>query len=197
MANKYIFLTSEAFIRSNVNINDEVHGKYVQAAMREAQDINLQQVLGTRLMKKLQDMVSGNTINNEGNEVYKECLDKCKWYLMYCTVARLMAITGVHVGNFGPNQPVDENMQSMRLSDIFQMEQYYVNKADHYCLELQNWLMEKHNELPELTKKKISEIGANLYSAASCGLWLGGARGRGVCRLWDRTHIGYDYPINY
>ena len=192
---KYVFLTSEAFIRSNVNINDEVHGKYLQAAMREAQDINLQTVIGTRLLSKLQELVSGGTIDDSGNTIYKECVDKCQYFLLYVTTARLFAITGVHVGNFGPSQPTDENMQSLRLPELFQMEQYYINKADHYCLELQNWLIENHTQLPELTKKKVSQINSNLYSAATSGLWLGGARGRGICSLWDKTHFGYDYPI--
>ena len=192
--NKYIYLTSENFIRSNVNINDEVHGKYIQAAMREAQDINLQSILGTRLLKKLQELVKTNTIEDSGNTIYKECVDKCQYYLLYVVTARLMAITGVHVGNFGPSQNVDENMQSLRLSDIFEMEQYYLNKADHYCLELQNWLLENYKELPELTKKKVSQLNSNLYSSASCGLNLGGARGKGYRKYWDKFHIGYDHP---
>lgn len=194
MAKKYIFLTSENFIRSNSNVNDELHGKFIQSAMREAQDINLQSVIGTRLMNKLQDLVSGNTIDDSGNTVYKECLDKCQWYLLYCTIARLVPITSLHISNFGLNQPTDENMQSQRLNDIFEIEAYYVNKADHYCLELQNWLLENYTQLPELTKNKVSQIRSNLYSAASCGLFLGGARGKGMYGFWDRTHFGYDKP---
>lgn len=191
---KYILLTSENFIRANANINDETHGKYLQAAMREAQDINLQSVIGTRLMRKLQEMVSGNTIDDAGNEIYKECLDKCQYYLLYTTVARLVPLTSLHISNFGLNKPTDENMESMRLPDIFQMEKYYIDKADHYLLELQNWLIENHSDLPELTANKVSQIQSNLYSAASCGLNLGGARGRGVWRYPRNRYMLYDFP---
>lgn len=179
MANKYIYLTSETFIRSNVNINDEVHGKYIQSAMRESQDINLQSLIGTRLLKKLQEIVRDNQVEAEGNEIYKELLDKCQWFLLYHTVEHLIPILGVHISNFGLSRPTDENMENVRFSDIFQMQQFYTDKADFYGKELQDWLIENHSQLPELCAKKISQLRSNLYSAASCGLNLGGARGRG------------------
>lgn len=179
MANKYIYLTSEDFVRSNASINDEVHGKYVQSAMREAQDINLQSLLGTRLMKKLQDLVRDNQVGETGNEIYKELLDRCKYFLLYHTVEHLIPIVGVHISNFGLSQPSDENMTALGLRDTFRMQQYYTDKADFYGKELQDWLIENHSQLPELCAKKISQLHSNLYSAASCGLNLGGARGRG------------------
>lgn len=192
---KYIFLTSESFIRSNINVNDELHGKYIQAALRESQEVGLQSILGTRLLRKLQELVSGNTINNEGNEIYKELIDKSQWYLLYSTVARLVPIVGVHISNFGLSVPNDENMQALnRLPDIFQMAEFYVHKADFFAHELQLWLLENHSQLPELTPNKISQMRSNLYSAASCNLWLGGERGRGYNRYYNLTHFGYDHP---
>lgn len=194
--NRYTFLTSESFIRSNANINDEVHGKYLQSAMREAQEINLQSVLGTRLLRKLQQLVRTNTVDNEGNEAYKECIDQAQFYLLYLVVARLVMITGVHISNFGPNQPTDENMSSLYMQDLGKIEQYYIDKADFFCMMLQNWLLENHADLPELTPNKVSQLHTNLYSAASCGLWLGGVRGKGWRRLRNLYRIGYDYPLN-
>jgi len=187
---KYVFLTSETFIRSNANINDETHGKYIQSALREAQEMGLQTIVGTRLLRKLQELVNNNTINNSGNEKYKELVDMAQWYLLYSTVARLIPIVGVHISNFGLSVPQDENMQALnRLPDIFQMEQFYIHKADFYTRELQNWLLENHKYFPELSATKISELRSNLYSAASCGVWLGGSRGRS--RWWAYPHL-YD-----
>lgn len=192
MASKYIFLSSEAFIKSNSNISDNIDNKYLQSALREAQEINLQSLTGTRLLRKLQDLIRTNQINESANTVYKECVDQCQYYLLYHTIAKLTMITGVHLSNFGPNNPSDENMQSLYFSELGNVEQYYVNKADHYALMLQDWLLENHSELPELSAKKISELRSNLYSAASCGMNLGGARGKGYEYLWHKYHIGYD-----
>ena len=182
---KYVFLTSEAFIRSNANINDETHGKYIQSALREAQEMGLQTIVGTRLLRKLQELVSGNTINNSGNEKYKELVDRAQFYLLYATVAKLIPVVGVHISNFGLSTPTDENMQALnRLPDIFQMSEYYVHKADFFARELQLWLLENRNYFPELSANKISQLRSNLYSAASCGVWLGGARGKGYGFTW-------------
>ena len=187
MANKYIYLTSENFIKSNSTINDNIDNKYLQSAMRESQEINLQSLIGTRLLRKLQNLVKTNEIENSGNTIYKECVDQCQYFLLYHTVAKLVMITGIHISNFGPNSPSDENMDKVYFSELGNVEQYWVNKADHYGLMLQNWLLENRNSLPELCKKKVSELHSNLYSAASCGLFLGGARGRG----WGVTYHNY------
>lgn len=187
MASKYIFLTSEAFIKANSTINDNVDNKYMQSAMREAQEINLQSLLGTRLLRKLQNLVRTGEIAESGNTAYKECVDQCQYFLLYHTVAKLVMITGIHISNFGPNNPTDENMGNLYMSDLSQCEQYWINKADHYALMLQNWLLENHKYFPELCPKKISQLHSNLYSAASSGLFLGGARGRG--RWWAYPHL--------
>ena len=177
--NRYTFLTSENFIKSNSSINDNVDDKYMQSAMRESQEINLQSLLGTRLLRKLQQLVRTGAINESGNTIYRECVDQCQYFLLYHTVAKLVMVTGIHISNFGPNNPTDENMSNLYWSDLGKCEQYWVNKADHYALMLQKWLIENYNELPELTQNKVAQLRSNLYSAASCGLWLGGARGKG------------------
>lgn len=194
MASKYIYLTSENFIKNNSNINDNIDNKFLQSALREAQEINLQSLIGTKLLRKLQNLVKTGEIEESGNTFYKECVDQCQYFLLYHSVAKLTMITGVHLSNFGPNNPSDENMQSLYFSDLSQVEQYYVNKADHFALMLQDWLLENYKELPELSSTKISQLRSNLYSAASCGLNLGGARGKGWRKLWDKYHIHYDKP---
>ena len=43
---------------------------------------------------------------------------------------------------------------------------------------LQNWLLKNKSYFPELLKSDISELSANVHSAASCNVFLGGARGK-------------------
>ena len=58
------------------------------------------------------------------------------------------------------------------------MRDYYISKADFFCIEVQNYLLNNRTLFPELTEGDIHRIHSCLYSAASCGLWLGGPRGR-------------------
>lgn len=45
--------------------------------------------------------------------------------------------------------------------------------------KVQVFLQKNVNEIPELSQDDCRDIQANVYSAASTGLWLGGARGKG------------------
>ena len=42
---------------------------------------------------------------------------------------------------------------------------------------MQGWLYENRAQFPELAQVDADRIAATLRSAASCGIWLGGARG--------------------
>ena len=185
-----VFLISEDFIKSATNISDNVQGKFLQTAMRETQQIDLQSVIGTAMLDKLCDLVSGKTINNPENVAYKELLDNCQYYMAYSVITKLIIISAVKIDNIGPNITSDEKIENLSLSDTFTIQDYYQNKADWYCQRLQEYILANRQSLPEISEYKCHQIKANLYSAASGGLWLGGARGNG---LYD-THYGYDKP---
>ena len=82
------------------------------------------------------------------------------------------------IGNFGVAKSNDENLQVVTQDEIAKMQYYYQSKADFCALELQGWLLENRTAFPELTDCVCKKIHSNLYSAASCGLWLGGPRGK-------------------
>ena len=58
------------------------------------------------------------------------------------------------------------------------MQYYYQTKVDAYCLELQQWLLQNKESIPELTECHCRKLSSNLHSAASCGIFLGGSRGK-------------------
>jgi len=46
-------LTSPDFVKSVTNISDNLNGKVMQAAIREAQEIDLKQIIGSCMLSKL------------------------------------------------------------------------------------------------------------------------------------------------
>ena len=70
-------------------------------------------------------------------------------------------------------------MQVVEQPDLAALQSYYQAKADSACLDLQNFLLNNWRDYPELTEGDYHRIHSNLYSAASCGIFLGGPRGRG------------------
>ena len=86
--------------------------------------------------------------------------------------------TTFKVGNFGVAKSSDENMQVATQDEVAKMQYYYQTKADACCYDLQSWLIENRASFPELSEHDCRRISSNLYSAATCGIFLGGVRGK-------------------
>lgn len=175
---KDILFTTADFIRSVTIVSDNLQDKYILSSIREAQDIEFQQVIGTRLYNRLKMMVEDESILLDFNVHYRELLDKAQYFIAYQTLANLTVNSTYKINNIGLNTISDDNVTTPSLSDTFKLSKYYTDKADHYKMMLQNWLLKNKSYFPELLKSDISELSANVHSAASCNVFLGGPRGK-------------------
>ena len=169
-----ILLTSEAFVKSVTNVSDNLAGKYILPSIREAQEQGLKSILGDCLLSKVKHLF--NTDSLEG--IYKELVDHCQYYLAYAAIVEVTNKVSFKIGNFGVAKSTDENLQVASYDEIVKMQYYYQTKVDAYCLELQQWLLQNRESIPELTESQCKKLSSNLHSAASCGIFLGGARGK-------------------
>lgn len=177
-----ILLTSEKFVKSVSNISDNVAGKYLQPSIKEAQDIGLKGILGDALLRKLKDLVKSGEITAEQNTMYKDLLDRSQYYLAFTAIVSLTNMVSYKVGNFGVSKSNDENLQVASHDEIVKQQYYYQAKADAFCNELQSWVLENKSSFKELSEAHCKKLHATLHSAASCGIFLGGARGKRVRR---------------
>lgn len=175
-----ILLTSENFVKSVTSISDNLAGKYLRPSIREAQDIGLRGILGDTLLEKLKALVGSGDIAKEENLAYKGLLDRAQYYLAYNAVVEVAAKVAYKIVNFGVAKTQDENLQTANPEEVSQMRFYYQSKADHCCVELQNYLLNNRTSYPELTEGDCNRIHSNLYSAASSGIWLGGPRAKSL-----------------
>ena len=173
-----VFLTSEDFIKSVTNLSDNMQGKFMQPAMREAQTIDLQNIIGEKMHKRLQELVENGEIDNEENAAYKGLLEECQYFLAYSVIVKLILISAVKIDNVGPSATGDERITNLTLEETFNLQKIYQDKADYYALLLQKYILKNKAELPEICENTCKDIHANLCSAASGGLWLGGKRSR-------------------
>ena len=91
------------------------------------------------------------------------------------------------VDNFGVSRTTDENQMYASFDEVAKQQFYYQAKADSCAAGLQRWILDNAKEIPELDECACNRVRANLTSAASCGVWLGGPRGYrkpdgGCCR---------------
>lgn len=173
-----ILLSSEAFVKSVTSVSDNLSGKYIIPSLREAQEIGLKSILGDSLLTKLKTLVKENSIESPANVHYKELIDRCQYYLAYVTIVEVTNKTSFKVGNFGVTKSTDDNLQVATQDEIAKMQYYYQSKADACCYDLQGWLIDHRTNFPELNECDCKRISSNLYSAATCGIFLGGARGK-------------------
>lgn len=175
---KDILLTNAAFIKSATNISDNINEKVMTTSIREAQDINLQSIIGSAMMNKLKELVDSDQIYREDNEVYKELLDNIQYYLAYSVIVKLCVITTYGLDNVGLYKKSDDHIETLEWNDVAQISAYYQHKADFYAKLLQEYILKHRKELPEIDENRCHDMHANLYSAASSNLWLGGKRGK-------------------
>lgn len=165
-------------MKSVTNISDNLSGKYILSSLREAQEVSLKGIVGDALLEKLKALVGDGSISEPGNVMYRNLIDRCQYYLAYMTIVEVINKVSYKIGNAGVVKATDENMTVASKDEIIMQKEYYQGKADFYCYELQGYLLEHRNAFPELNENSCRKIHATLHSAASCGIFLGGARGK-------------------
>ena len=173
MATEYL-LTSEDFIKSVTNISDNLSGKYLQGAIREAQEESLRSILGSRLLNKCKGLLAARELTGD----YKELVDRCQYVLAYTAITNVVLKASYKITNFGVAKSNDENLSVATMDEIVANQGYYQAKADAACYQLQTWLLENRTLFPELAACDCERMKSNITAAATCGIWLGGARGR-------------------
>ena len=178
-----VLLVSEKYIKDNCEISDNVSGKFLMSAIKEAQDLKLVPVLGEALVDKLKELVNNRTISDEANAAYKKLLDDYVLrFLMWSVKVDIAHTTSYKLSNFGVTKTNDENVQVATQEEIIADQDYSQAKADAYCYHMQKYLLANATLYPELSEYNCGQMRSNLYSAASCGVFLGGARGKKTYR---------------
>ena len=127
-------------------------------------------------MDKLESLVADDSIYSVENQAYKTLLDKIQYFLAYTAIADVCLLTSVKIDNAGLEQVGDEHMDPLDITDSYRLRDFYQMKADYLCKQIQNFVLNHREDYPELTQNQCHSIRANLFSAATTGLWLGGVR---------------------
>lgn len=175
-----VLLVSEDTIKTYTNISDNIAGDYLLPAISVAQRSALEGILGTSLVRKIQILVMDNEINYDENKHYKELLDEyITDFMCYASVSELIPIVSFKINNVGAARTEEEKATAVSFNEVFKLKDYYNDKADYFALRMQRYVIANYSKFPELSEyKTIEDIRAQLYSAAGCNIWLGGARNK-------------------
>jgi hypothetical protein len=141
-------LISEAKIRQYTDMNDNVDSKLIVNAIREAQDIELQRILGTLLYNKVIDEVANSTLSGVYKTLVDEYVQNFLLYAVYYNTLESIYLrprnNGLLIPNGGENSDTaDRSMYNVKRQSV-------KNKSEFYAEKLTDYLIENQNNYPEL-----------------------------------------------
>lgn len=140
----------------NYNVDDSLVGP----AIRETQDIHLQSIIGSNLYYRLQELVFAaiqgeeeDTIDTEGNELYKELLeDYVRPYMQQKTQAVLCLPVSLKLRSYGIEKNSDTNLQAAQLREVMAAQNRYNTMSAKYATRLSKYLCLHRDDFPELSE---------------------------------------------
>lgn len=147
-----ILLLSEATVKSNSAVNNNVDSMYILPAIQWAQDEGLQPLIGSKLYRKLLNMVDDGSISipEETPNPYKILLDEyITPYLINKVCADIQLPLAYKMRNQGVVQQTNENTYVPSIRDVQYIVQFYDNKANFYANRLSAYLQSNRGLYPE------------------------------------------------
>lgn len=185
---KNTMLISPSVVKASTYLTNNVDDGMVGAAIREAQEVHLQSIIGSELLYRVQELVynaiTGNTdtIDDEINACYKELLDLyITPYMEQKVQAVLVLMVAYKTRNLGVIHASDTNLNAPSMDDVLAVQQRYNGVAARYATALSKYLCQNKECLKELTSEGCNctpyvapQIGKTFVNI---GLWLGGKGG--------------------
>lgn len=182
-------LISVKELKSNGTLfSNNVDDGYLNSTIITCQEVYLEQVTGTALYHKLQELVYNQITGQEdgiyapGNEAYRDLLEEMvKPYLKARATVDVMYPIAYKIRNAGVMRNSDTNLQPADMNDIKYLEKQYLTYVAEYEQRLSKYLCDNKELFPELEADVPAyfdkpSVGKNY--ANECGLWLGSKKNK-------------------
>lgn len=187
---KDTMLCSPSAVKAATAVNYNVEDGEVGVAIRRAQDIYLQPIIGTKMLRRLQNLVYNavrkepDNIDDPANEHYAELLND---YVLPLLVAQALDTLYLQISfkirNIGVSRDADTNIQAASLSDIRHLQDVVRTDVAEYSTRVSRYMYVHKDafaeelgctdgvDYPPMLNKKF----------ANTRLWLGGGRKKCQC----------------
>ena len=146
---KTVMLISEADIKNNGYVDNNVSVKFINSTIQAVQDIDLQRILGS----KLYDDIRINVLTGTTSDAYRELLDDYIYYvLVYNVLKELTYKLTYKLRNLGNVTTTDTNVNTLSYSELQSMKYFYDSKADFYEKQLVDFLCGNIGKYPKYTE---------------------------------------------
>ena len=192
MINKFnkVLLVDADLIKSLSVINSNVADEFISIAIRDTQFVDLQSLIGTRLLNRLMELIYNDikgledTINDANNVAYKDLLDNLIMpFLVHRTAVNTLIPVSYKVRNMGVVKTSGNNIANADFLDIQYLIKYYSTQADFYKSKISKFLCVYRDAFKELDEEIEAWENAPMLGKdfAESELWLGGSSNKNNC----------------
>ena len=144
------FILSEAKFREFTDVNDSLDTSLIKNAIREAQDIHLQRIIGTKLYDSILSKIDASTLTGD----YKTLVDDyIADFLLYAAYYETLEAIYIRPRNNGLLTPTGgENSIEVDRSLFNVKRQSVENKMEFYAQKLSQYISENEATFPELSQ---------------------------------------------
>lgn len=147
------FIISEAKLRQFTDINDNLDTAFIKNAIREAQDIYLQRIIGTVLYQKLLSDIDSSSLTGAYLTLVTDYIQD---FLLYAAYYESLEAIYIRPRNNGLlNATGGDNSQSVDKTLYDTKRQSVNNKMQYYAERLTNYIIEKQGTYPELNENNF------------------------------------------
>ena len=133
-------LISEAKIRAFSDLNESVDDALMVNGIREAQDIAIQPIIGTKLYNTLIEKIDNNSVSGSYQTLVDDYIQPA---LVYASLYNITEAVMVRTRNNGLLTPtggensvnVDRSMYDAKRQNIFNKQQFYADQLSRYLTE--------------------------------------------------------------
>ncbi len=164
-----ILLINRADIMRLTGLNGNIDEDKILPHVNTAQDIHLQPIVGTKLIDKCKDLIEAGTLNDAGNEYYKDLVYiYITPTLVYLVMWDFIPFMQYEIANGGIFQHNAENSTTPSDESINMLIQKFKDKADFYVNRLTSYICDNSSNFPEINESvdggEMSGQGAQTFS---------------------------------
>lgn len=158
MPSKVLFITTKDLKQRSI-IGGSVDPEKIVQFIEVAQDTHIQNYLGGKLYKKIQDIITNNTIDDAANSDYKLLLNTyLKPMLIWFSQANFIPFAAFQISNGGILKHRSENSESVTTQEMNMLVHKATETAEFYTRRFMDYMDHNSSKYPEYTQTSNEDM---------------------------------------
>ena len=155
---KALLITTTDLKRFSILDGNVDNDKFIQY-ISIAQDISLQEYLGTDLLEKFQALISDDEIDDEGNEAYATLLNTyVKPMLIHWALVTYIPFAAYTIANAGVYKHTSETSVAAEKNEVDYLQSKSRDMAQSYTRRFIDFMCENSADYPEYTSNTGADV---------------------------------------